>query len=755
MANFYTASKVSNVNGRGFSVSFRHPMRNDKNGKRGLKVKKGLGTDDASKAEKLVEELNGLLRDESLWPPSARPLAEHHGYSKQVVEIFYDKSEPENLDYRKLRNDQIHMPGRESGYSRALLVGVPGVGKSTLVRQLIGSDPDEDRFPSASLNRTTTYETEVISADKDYDAVVTFMSEDEARSRVGACLLDAVLKAVLTPDDAAVARILLEQSDPLFRLKYVLGDWPRESDEENDAYEEDDQDTKGADGSQGLSDVQITEQGATIRRFINQVRKIATDSQLRVEQDHGSLDSLSPQDRNAALDLIQESAEASEEFIDLVSEIVDELQRKFDCVQPDRYQRTTTGWPIFWRMTMTKDRKGDFLATLRFFFGISARQWGMLVTPLVNGIRVEGPFFAKWSSQKPSLVLIDSIGLRHEAGATADLPDQIASYFSHVDVILLVEAAHGGMTNYSAAKALEAVGSAGYTKKLAVVFTNMDRIRKAENLPTPSAKKAHLFGGIIDVLENQVARTLSRDVARHMASHLEENTFYLGALDKADPKPAISELLRLVTRLQAEMRHAAVTGVFPEYSIDNLVLGVKDATEAVRGLWHTILDTKPWQTIKAFNRRYAEGREHYFLDPAANLRAELGNTISRFLDNPIGWEGPATPEAKREIIDSIKNRVAEVLPDLVRERLRTKPIQQWKEAYWLRGPRSTFDRKLKIESIFERWVPIPRMTEDSVTQEIMREFLGEVKGAVNDAIERAKNEWRAGAVRSSETHKQD
>jgi hypothetical protein len=170
------------------------------------------------------------------------------------------------------------------------------------------------------------------------------------------------------------------------------------------------------------------------------------------------------------------------------------------------------------------------------------------------------------------------------------------------------------------------------------------------------------------------------------------------------------------------------------------VRGVKDATEAVRGLWHTILDTKPWQTIKAFNRRYAEGREHYFLDPAANLRAELGNTISRFLDNPIGWEGTATPEAKREIIDSMKSRVAEVLPDLVRERLRAKPIQQWKEAYWLRGPGSTFDRKLKIESIFERWVPIPRMTEDSVTQEIMGEFLGEVKGAVNDAIKRVKDE---------------
>ncbi|MGH9432979.1 MAG: hypothetical protein ACRD3T_15705, partial [Terriglobia bacterium] len=106
-----------------------------------------------------------------------------------------------------------------------------------------------------------------------------------------------------------------------------------------------------------------------------------------------------------------------------------------------------------------------------------------------------------------------------------------------------------------------------------------------------------------------------------------------------------------------------------------------------------------------------------------------------FLDNPIGWDGTATIEAKREIIDTIKSKVAEVLPVLVRERLRVKPIQQWNEAYWLRGYGSTFDRKLKIESIFERWIPIPRMTDDAEIQRIVVELLEEVKGAVRDAIE--------------------
>ena len=76
----------------------------------------------------------------------------------------------------------------------------------------------------------------------------------------------------------------------------------------------------------------------------------------------------------------------------------------------------------------------------------------------------------------------------------------------------------------------------------------MDRIKKAENLPNLSAKKAHLFGGIADVLEKQVARTLSKEVAGYMETHLQENTFYLGLLDQADPRQAIGELRRDATR---------------------------------------------------------------------------------------------------------------------------------------------------------------------------------------------------------------
>ena len=140
------------------------PLRPDPSnqGKPGRKVRKGLGTDRVA-AERLVAELNGLLADPTLHSPAARAKAEEIFKDPRIIEIFYDGIEPKRENYRDLRNDHLPFPPREDGYPRILLIGVPGAGKTTLVRQLIGSHPVHDRFPSTSVNRTTTFETEIIA----------------------------------------------------------------------------------------------------------------------------------------------------------------------------------------------------------------------------------------------------------------------------------------------------------------------------------------------------------------------------------------------------------------------------------------------------------------------------------------------------------------------------------------------------------------------------------------------------------------
>ena len=61
-----------------------------------------------------------------------------------------------------------------------MFLGTTGAGKTTAVRQLLGTDPKRERFPSTSTAKTTVADTEVVLTDgPEYSAVVTFVSREE------------------------------------------------------------------------------------------------------------------------------------------------------------------------------------------------------------------------------------------------------------------------------------------------------------------------------------------------------------------------------------------------------------------------------------------------------------------------------------------------------------------------------------------------------------------------------------------------
>src|SRR5206468_3649165 len=101
------------------------------------RVRMGLGTTDRAAAEQIIGELDKLLANHSYWQPSARPHAENR-FSKKAVEIFYHDLPPEIVDFFAIRDSVIPLPSSEgSEYRRVLLLGTTGVGKTTLIRQLL------------------------------------------------------------------------------------------------------------------------------------------------------------------------------------------------------------------------------------------------------------------------------------------------------------------------------------------------------------------------------------------------------------------------------------------------------------------------------------------------------------------------------------------------------------------------------------------------------------------------------------------
>jgi hypothetical protein len=210
-------------------------------------------------------------------------------------------------------------------------------------------------------------------------------------------------------------------------------------------------------------------------------------------------------------------------------------------------------------MTGAASEREEFLSAVRFFSGIDRRHWGKLLTPLVNGVRVAGPFTPIWAAgeKAPRLILIDTEGLGHKANTMPDVPDYIVSRFPESDEFLLV---HKGDAPFSfeGGKALEAIGGAGQTAKTMMVFSRMDAV-KGDNLKGWQAKRDYTFSGVRNVIDNQIAKSLTPDVARFMLAHLERNTFYLGSLQDADPKAAKSELTGLLQCLPLHSRNTATT----------------------------------------------------------------------------------------------------------------------------------------------------------------------------------------------------
>ena len=619
-----------------------------------------------------------------------------------------------------------------------------GTGKTTLLRQLIGTHPKREAFPSTSLNRTTTFPTELVLQPGSFHAVVTFMSEHETRFEIEECVSAAIVEAVSGGVDV-VSRTFLEKSDMRFRLKYMLGDLDA-GDAEVDPYADEPEDEAIPEGDEALTvDTDERVRNATkVRGYIDRMVAIAATCRGNVEADLGSLADMVPADRAAALDRIEEQADASEEFLELVSDILDELRLKFDHVAASgKFEKSTTGWPRAWVGKAPADGRGGFIGALRFFSGIGDRSWGRLLTPLVNGMRVQGPFRPEWAGVEPRLVLMDTEGLGHKANATADLPEQTAALLHEVDVILLVDSAKNGLTNYAAGKALEGIANSGLTRKLAMVFTHMD-MASASGL---KGQRLHdqVFSGLRNVVDNQLAKSLTSESARFLLDRLQEHTYYVGRIDKAEAKGAEPELNSLLAHLMAEQPPVIKPVSVPEYNPAFLLMAIQEAAQDFRRQWQGILgiasnsDYKPrsWQTIKALSRRYAENwGENFELRPTANLRTTLEAAVSRFLESPIGWSGDPTPEQKRDAIERIKTAVTRQLPDLARRRLREQPQPSWQEAWSPRGAGSTITRRIRIEGIYQRQVPIP----DARGDKAVLEFMKEMEDAVQQALAVFKTE---------------
>jgi hypothetical protein len=746
MDDSHTAAKTRS--GRpGWSVIFRHPLRRDARGKPGLKIRRGLNTTDDFQADEMVCQLNTLLGDRGWWSADRRRDAERE-FAPQIVSAFFDGMEIGQLDSAQLREAHIPLPGREEGYAHVLLVGTTGAGKTTILRHIIGSSHERDRFPSTSTARTTIADTEIVTSDGPFKAAVTFMSEFEARAHIDECIEAACIGAIDNQSDAKIAAALLSHREQRFRLSYVLGDWDADEVAEQDDFSFEPTKSIPAGNPDDDDIVSAEERRANNIRlavYVATIKTLATEIASRTEANFGALKAQdTPDDKAAWLEFYSDQLFESEEFAKLSLDIRDDVESRFDGIATEDLQRSATGWPELW--TFESPDRNVFLRQVRWFSSNHFRQFGKLLTPLVDGMRVRGPFrpLLKELQVADRLVLFDTQGLGHTAESVSSISTKVTKRFADVDLIVLVDSARQPMQAASLAL-LRAAGSAGYADKIALAFSHFDQV-KGDNLQTLSQKRNHVIASITNSIAG-LRQLLGAPVANALERQLENHVFMFGGLDReidVIPSGVIREMSRLLKILQAAAEPEKSAEAAPIYAPGGLELALRDAVESFLRPWEARLGlayrdgirTEHWTRIKALTRRFANGwgDEYDNLRPASDLIGRLQEEISRWLDSPAGWtRQPLDDEERMAALNPVRNAVFSALHELVNDRLSDQHRSDWLSAYTYSGAGSGRRRSGDIRRIYEETAPPISSAMTPTARAFLTKVVGIVKGGVENS----------------------
>ncbi len=733
-----------------WAVIFRHPVRiNPNTGKVGLRVRQGLGTVDEAEADQLKDQLSQLLADESYWNLSAKAEAEKR-FHRRVVEIFFHGMEPEENDFGAIRESIIILPtSQDMEYRRALLLGTTGAGKTTLLRQLIGTDPESERFPSTSTAKTTVHETEVVLDTGPFRAAVTFFPVDEVREHLNECISEAILAAYRGDKDTEVLRKLLMHVNQRFRFNYILGNGAQAP-----SSDDDDEDDNGApkfvDESATDQAIDLDGTNALLSKCVFALRSIAMRHGHQLKEE---LDATDEKDQRVVDELFEEDLDRrlreDEEFHRISDELMDEIELRFALLDGEgTVRRNKQGWPQSW--SWQTDNREAFIKAVSRFSSNHAPRFGRLLTPLVNGVRVAGPFIPEWSEgHQPKLVLLDGEGLGHTPKSVAAISTSLTRRIESADAIILVDSATIPMQAAPVAAMKEMITS-GSASKLLLVFTHFDEV-KGDNLPNAAAKEQHVLASAENVLA-AIGEDLGPFAERALRSRLKDACFFVGGIDehleptKKSQKRTIGQLKALLAAIDTIVEKPAPVYAKPIYDRVNLVLAVKNAAEGFHDTWWSRLGLafKPgaskehWKRIWALSRRLGTpgcGDEYDNLKPVADLRKQLLDRLYILLQNPLRWDPvePTDDADKQQVFDGLAQALSAKMLDLATRRVRGERMSEWQTAFNQSGRGSSYVRASIIgEQIYDRAAPIPDVTPSPDRNSFLHEVAAVVESVCRE-----------------------
>ncbi len=539
----------------------------------------------------------------------------------------------------------------------------------------------------------------------------------------------------------------LQHREQRFRLSYVLGSWMEMSGADESEFSFDDEGLNEAeiDESEAVGPEERSRNLTRLRAYLERIKRIADEVEKGVADTLGPLlDQKTADDRAAWLELFGSEAFAHKEFPEITLDVMDDISDRFFAANAGTIERGTTGWPMLW--SYDDENRSEFLSHVRWFSSNHHKQFGRLLTPLVDGIRVQGPLYPASAelSGADKLVLLDGQGLGHTATTASSISTKITQRFDSVDMILLVDNAQQPMQAAPLAL-LRAVGSAGFADKLAIAFTHFDQVKGA-NLGSFDQKREHVVASVANAIAS-LRDIVGAGVSGTLDRQIEKRSIFLGGLDRPSAKIPVGyqrELGRLIQVMQQVSMPEEPVDCAPQYEFKGIEIAMHDAIDAFRDPWrarlglayHDAIAKEHWTRVKALSRRLANGwaDEYDTLMPVADLEARLREEASKWLERPAGWSPQPKDDAEREAgLDKIRKAVHRRISELTKRRLKDEQVASWRVAYDHIGSGSAMRRARTIDDIHRAAAPniSAAMSQDA------REFLNKLYEILREAIEEA------------------
>lgn len=306
------------------------------------------------------------------------------------------------------------------------------------------------------------------------------------------------------------------------------------------------------------------------------------------------------------------------------------------------------------------------------------------ISPLIKYARIEGNLLATWLPEDTQLILIDGEGIGHDLKENKhSLSTRHLDYFNFCDSILLVEKSDdpfiaGGQS------AIETLILNGYSEKLKLLFSKVDLIGAKE----PRRVLTSRLRNVKSALEE---KNIYFDIKK-------DKRYYLSSLDKTTQENTQKEIKRLIKNVVTEFEKYE-QNIELEYDFNSLLINFNASQYLAR--WQNILQEQHWTIIKALNKRVISSNAEYrYLKPILEFHTLIMKEINDFL--------ALDDEINSDMINSqnaIKSKFSQSLLVYLDSIIVTTFEKHWREAYLLSGSGSTRERSMRLEKIFNTFVP--------------------------------------------------